>query len=251
VTVFSCEQNWEAVLSCIYAAFNSKLGYKNISLRFEPIDQLSIFDEYIHVDCNKEHAEKMMDLINLRISPYVYNELAFCSMSHEEDMLDNIYRVLILGFNYGPNILGMVQYRDVMRNMEIRKALGREIHHFVEFSRFHKLPQNMYVAHIEPRSRLVQGLGHHFSDRMPSEHWMIIDDIHKEAIVHPKDEEWYYRKLSNEEFNRLLKTEEINDEYTDMWKVFFNAIAIKERNNPRCQTNFFPKWTRKHAVEFL
>ena len=41
-----------------------------------------------------------------------------------------------------------------------------------------------------------------------------------------------------------------DDEYTDLWKVFFETIAIKERTNSKCQNNLFPMWTRTHAVEF-
>jgi len=254
MTIFTCEHNWESILSCIYAAFDSRLGHKNIRLTFEPVEQYTLFDDYIHVDVNLEHAQKMMDTINLRISSRVYSELAFSAMSCAPDAMDNIYRVLLLGFNYGPNVLEMVQYADVMRSREIRLALGREMHHFVEFSRFHRIQNGaeaLYVAHIEPKSPLVITLGDHFSDRMPSEHWMIVDDIHKEALIHPKDEDYYLRKLTDEELEKLLLTESVNDEYTHMWKTFFDTIAIKQLRNPRCQTNLYPNWTRKHAVEFM
>ena len=85
---------------------------------------------------------------------------------------------------------------------------------------------------------------------MPSEYWMIIDDNRKTACVHPKDGENYLRYLTDEEFQTLRKTEDYEDEYTDMWKTFFHAIAIDERKNYVCQRNLFPLWKRKHAVEF-
>ena len=94
-------------------------------------------------------------------------------------------------------------------------------------------------------------LGPIFADRMPSEHFMIVDDVHREAIIHPKDEMYYLKTLSDEEYEQLLHTEEINDSYTDLWKLFFHTIAIKERANAKCQDNLFPLWTRKHAVEFM
>ena len=56
--------------------------------------------------------------------------------------------------------------------------------------------------------------------------------------------------LTDEEFQTLRKTEEYEDEYTDLWKTFFHAIAIDERKNYVCQRNLFPLWKRKHAVEF-
>lgn len=251
MTVFSCEHEWEAMLTCIYEAWTSRKGQQNIKLVFEPIEQYSLFDEYIHVDADQTKAERVMNAVVMKISANVYNELAYSSMSFEEDVLDNIYRIMLLGFAFGPNVFEMMQYEAVMRNNKIRKYLGKEINHFQEFSRFHEIAGSVYVAHIEPKSRIVLALGPIFADRMPSENWMIVDDVHKEAVVHPKNEPYYLRILNDQEYARLLATEEENDDYTDMWKAFFEAVAIKERANARCQRNLFPIWTRKHAVEFL
>ena len=102
----------------------------------------------------------------------------------------------------------------------------------------------------EPKSDVIMLVGRHFADRMPSEHWMIIDDKRKIACIHPKDGTNYLRYLTDEEFDTLRKTEEYTDTYTDLWKTFFHAVGIKERENYICQRNLFPKWKRKHAVEF-
>ena len=39
------------------------------------------------------------------------------------------------------------------------------------------------------------------------------------------------------------------DEYEELWKVFFNTIAINERYNPKCQCTHLPKWYRKNMLE--
>lgn len=69
-------------------------------------------------------------------------------------------------------------------------------------------------------------VGRHFADRMPSEHWMIIDDNRKIACVHPKDGENYLRYLAEEEFLTRRQTEEYEDEFTDMWKHFSMLSAL-------------------------
>lgn len=251
MTIYTCAHDWEAMLTCIYVAWSDGRGYKNIRLMLEPIEQLTLFDEYIHVEPDYDKAMKVIDSICRKISPYVYQELAYSSMAYEEDILDNIFHVLILGFNFGPQILEMVQYRDVMRNKEIRIRVGREEGYFREFIRFHEIDHSVYVAHIEPKSWIIHALGPQFADRMPSENWMIIDDVHREAVIKPKNEKFYFRKLSPEEYDRLLLTERQNDMYTDMWKLFYDTIAIRQRKNEKCRDNLFPIWTRKHAVEFL
>lgn len=90
----------------------------------------------------------------------------------------------------------------------------------------------------------------HFADRMPSENWMIIDDNRKKAVVHPVNNSMYIRHFTDEDMLLLQKTENMEDEYTDMWKTFFEAIAIKQRRNTECQRNLMPLWMRKHVTEF-
>lgn len=250
MTIYTCAPTLEAMLTCIYEASAGGKGHQNIRLLREPVEQYTLFDEYIHVDADPVKAEKVMDAVNLKISPHFYRELAVTSMAYEEDALDNMYHCMILGFTFGPSVLEKVQYRDIMRSVQIRTRLGKEINRFQEFLRFHRVGA-VYAAHFEPKSRIAAALGPIFADRMPSEHWIIVDDVHREAVVHPKDEPFFVRQLSEAEFARLQETENVNDEFTDMWKAFFAAIAIKERKNENNQRNLFPLWTRKHVVEFM
>lgn len=247
--VYTCAPDWESMLTTIYEAFGSRLGHNNIRLMLEPVEQMTLFDEYIHVEPDYEKAEKVTDSINMKISPLFYREMAITSMAYENDVLDNIYHMLILGFEFGPKVLDMLQYRDVVRNCEIRKRVEREANRFQEFIRFHQIG-NVYIAHFEPKSRVAQYLGPVFQDRMPSENFIIVDDIHLDAVIHPADCNYYMQKLSSEELERMLDTESVNDSFTDLWKVFFDSIAIKERSNAKCQLNHSPLWARKHMIEF-
>lgn len=251
MTVYSCDTDWEAILTCIYVAWSSGKGHKNIRLTFDSETQQSLFEEYIYVPSDAVLAGKVIDAVNQKISPEFYTELAYCSLAYEADVPDVLYRMMLLGFAFGPNALSMMQYRDVMRFRQIQKRVASEVHSFREFLRFHQLPGGSYIAHIEPKSRVATALAPSFADRMPSEQWMIVDDTHREAIVHPKDAPFFLWRPTEEEFAKLLISEQQNDEYTDLWAAFFHSIAIKERANARCQNNLFPLWKRKHAVEFI
>lgn len=251
MTVFTCEHEFGAMLSCIYYAWTSGLGHSNIRLEFEPLGQFSLFDEYRHIDYDPVATNKVIDAVNTKISTYFYHELMYSAHYYESDVLDNIYRMMLLGFKFGNQAFDMLQYEAVNRNREIRKAFGTEVCRFREFSRFHEVRKSLYVAHIEPRSRVCIALGPIFMDRMPSENWMVVDDVHKEAVIHPVNSPFYLRSLNDDEFAVLIRTEQENDEYTDLWKVFFDSIAIEERANKKCQQNHMPLWTRKHAVEFI
>ena len=147
----------------------------------------------------------------------------------------------------------MYQYNipEVARILELRRNVGNEAHYFREFARFNSIDNRLYICHLEPKNDITEIVANHFADRMPSENWMIIDDNRKTAVVHVADCENYIRILSDDEMEKLKKTELVSDEYTDMWRAFFDAIAIKERTNYRCQRNMMPLWMRKHATEFM
>lgn len=249
--IFSCTHEFNSIMTCLYRACASHLPNKEVYLCYEPIEQMNLFDEYTHVDPDPELAAKLMDLIHTRISSDFYEYFALAALSYEDAALDLMYRMLLLGFHHGPAVLSMRQYREVCDFLGVRERVSKEVYRFQEFARFHEVRKGVYIAHIEPRHAIVQALGGIFEDRMPSEHFMIVDDIHRDAVIHMRDEHFYYRTLDPAEFEELLKTEQMNDEYTDLWKVFFESIAIKQRENYRCQRNLMPLWSRKHAVEFV
>ncbi|MGI5880927.1 MAG: DUF4130 domain-containing protein [Syntrophomonadaceae bacterium] len=44
--------------------------------------------------------------------------------------------------------------------------------------------------------------------------------------------------------------EEVRDPYQELWKLYFNRIAIDSRRNPKLQTQFVPIRYRKNLLEF-
>lgn len=250
ITVFTCSHDFTSMLTCIYDAWCSRLGHNNVRLCVEPVDQLNMFETYIHVEPDEAKASEVVRAVNEKISPYFYGELMYCAGAYEPDTLNTIYRVMVLGFKYGSQVLKMYQFPDVVRFLEISKRYGNEAHSFREFARFHMVG-NIYVAHIEPKSHVLLPVAEYFIDRCPSESWIVVDDVHREAVIHPLNSPYYLKTLTPEESDRLMLTENANDEFTNLWQSYFDNIAIQARINYRCQLNHFPKWKRRHAVEFV
>ena len=251
--IFTCEDSFEAMMTCIYDAWEwaAEHGHDNVRLMREPVYQQSLFDEYIHVDADSEKALKVSRSIQNQISKDAYVHVYYASLSHDEGALDAIYRFLLRGFAVGARICFMLTDPYVIPLMELKRKVGNESHFFREFARFDSIDNKIYVCHIEPKDNVVYLVAQHFADRMPSEYWMIIDDNRRLSVVHPADEDMYFRNLSDEEFNILSQTESVDDEYKELWKTFFNAIGIKQRTNYECQRNLMPLWMRKHVTEFM
>lgn len=251
MTIFTCEDTFEAMMSCIYDAWASRLGHANVCLRVEPVHQQELFCEYVHVEADSEKAQSVVRSVQRKISYEAYRQMFMAAVSFEEDKLDAIYRFLIFGFAYGRQATEMLSQKAVMRVLELSRHASNEAHYFREFTRFTAVNGTVYVAHIEPKCNIAAITAEHFVDRMPSEHWMMIDDNRRIAVVHPKDEDFYVTELSESELEQLKKTEEQTDVFTELWKEFFRTIGIEARKNTRCQRNLFPLWYRKHVTEFM
>ena len=248
MTIFTCNNTFEDMMSCVYTAWAARLGHNNVRLKTEPIGNLELFCDYRHVEHDADKAASVIRSIQKKISFYAYQMVYRAAMSFEEEKLDIIYRFLIYGFHYGPSVVHMLQEPAVMNLFELDRKVSNEAHLFREFLRFSEVDK-VLIAHIEPICDVLTILAPQFTDRMPSENWMIIDDNRKTAVIHPSDQDYYMTILSENELSRLKESER-SDIYTDLWKAFFETIGVEARKNPRCQRTMMPLWYRKHMTEF-
>lgn len=250
--IFVCEDRFENMMCCIYQAWVKALKVGHGCVRLEKCghEQQSLFDEYIQVEFNEDEYNKVVRSIKHKISNEAFACVYYACLSSEADALDAAYRFLITGFKAGAEVIYMRTEPSVMRIKEIRRKVVNEARYFREFARFNLVGGKIYTCHLEPESDVIYEAAQCFADRMPSENWLIIDDNRRKAVIHPTDDQMYIRYLTDDEMRVLSRTEDANDEYTDMWKAFFEAIAIKQRDNAQCQRNLMPLWMRKHVTEF-
>lgn len=251
MTIYTCENTFEAMMTCIYDAWDSKKGHQNIRLKAEPVGDMELFCEYRPIQTDTAKAQKVVRSIQRKLSNTAYIMVYRCAMSEQPDKLDRIYRFLLLGFAYPDKITDMLQHPYVNAVFALSRSVMNEAHIFREIVRFQALPDGVLVAHIEPKSNILTLLYPAFDDRMPSENWLIIDDTRSIAAIHSADQETYLTTLSTDELQRLKHTEDMTDPFIDMWKSFFHHIEITERKNPSCQRTHLPLWYQKHATEFL
>ncbi len=252
MTVYTCKDNFTAKMTCIHAAFASGISYQDIRLLTEPVSQLSLFEQYIHVEEDNDKTELVLDTIAKKISKEACLWVYYVSLSADHTSLDLIYRFLILGFHYGKQITDMLQNPVVMKMMELRRKVGNEAHSFREFARFTAYYDRGYIALIEPKSNVLPYVANYFMDRMPSENFIIVDDTRRLAAIHPKNTPFYLSELDEATYLQFKKAACADDldPFVHYWKEYFKSIAIKERTNPNCQMSHFPLWMRKHVTEF-
>ena len=101
MTVFTCEDNLEAIMTCIYDAWDSRLGHQQIRLITEPVSEPELFCDYRHTEADPAKAEKVMRSIEKKISCAAWQMAYRCAMSPSPEKPDVIYRFLRYGFAFG------------------------------------------------------------------------------------------------------------------------------------------------------
>lgn len=247
-TIYVCGEDLESILTAVYDAWASRKGHSRVKLEVENQKTPELFAVYVPVKPDPEKARKVMRAIQKKISVRAWQMVYRAALSREESRADDIYRFLVGGFYFGPRVLGMLAEPAVCRLMELNRAVGNEAHYFREFLRFEEREHRVLLGKIRPKNQVLSLIMPHFADRLPKENFLILDMGRQTAGLHPAGEKWYLASLASERVEDLLRRKE--DGYQDLWKTFFQAIAVEERKNPQLQRNQMPLRYREYATEF-
>lgn len=248
ITIFLCENSPEGILTAVYEAWASKKGHSHVKLKLNQMDTLELFADYVVVEPDVEKAEKVRRSIRQKISTYAWEMVYRAALSEREEKADDIYRFLVGGFYYGARVVNMLAEPVVMRMVEMNRSVGNEAHLTREFLRFDEREGGILFARIRTKNDVLTLVAPHFADRLSGENFLILDVGRRRAAIHPANQSWYLTALTPEQADSLLSTKP--DEYRDLWKTFFRAIAIEERKNPKLQRSMMPLHYREFALEF-
>ena len=141
-----------------------------------------------------------------------------------------------LAYQKGPAVVNMLTHPAVDILVRAVKRLDGEVQKYKGFVRF-SIHEGLMIAVIMPQNNVLPYLARHFRERFPRESFLIYDKPRHMAVMQHKSQ---VRYTYNFEFNMPKHSpEELH--YQNLWRLFHNTIAIKERENPSCQRNFMPK----------
>lgn len=250
MTVFLCKNGFDGILCGVYDAYASRIGIGNCRLELEEEYEPLMFAEYREVPLEGWKAEKVARKIRSFMSEEAYTYLYRASLHKSPDRADWILRFIALGLERGREVVRMLQAPPVYEIFRMDRYVGREAHAVEEFMRFERLSSGVFYGKVGPENRVLELVADHFADRFPDMDWLIYDEKHETAAIHSGQGRWVIREqVSETEIENWKGTGEA-DGYADMWKIFFDTIAIEERKNPACQRNMLPLRYRRYMTEF-
>ncbi len=250
--IFQCENSIDGIFTAIYQAWSSGYGHANIKIEEQceknNYNNIELFSEYILVETNLEQAVKVSRSIKSKISLEAYEMVCRVALSDYKGKGDLIYRFLILGFHIGSRIVGHLSNEVVNRIFILNRYVNGEAHHLLGFIRFSEQENGILTSTIHPKNNVISLVTPHFADRLPNERFVIFDSNRDICSLHLPGKPWIIAEFPDMDSTGYDVI--VDDEYENLWKIFFSSIAIKERINPKLQRNNLPIRFRKDMNEF-
>ncbi len=242
VVKYRYDGSFDGLLTCVFESFEKKEIPHEIS--GPDAGQMSLFAEKVIVT-DEEKARRVLVSIPQKIGDealfFIRRAYLTCLPQKER------YILLFLrkGFHMGAKVMRLLGDDVVSVLFKAVKRLGNEAHFFKEFLRF-SVYDTVLAARITPKNFVLPFLGQHFAERFPSEAFLIYDTTHEMALT---CENGKISINAVENFTMPAPSDE-ERQFRRLWKMFYDTIAIKERENPRCRMSMMPKRYWVNMTEF-
>jgi probable DNA metabolism protein len=257
--IFIYDGSYEGLLNCIFIIFKKRATPTAITT--EASYQFTLLDTAEYVATNEEWATRVLTGIDerthARASALIYklflSELPLCEML--------VYEVIQAIIKKGDeSILENFANPHILQAAQIEKMIHREVHRMHAFVRFQKSRDGLFYAAVDPDFNVLPLIGDHFARRYADQSWLIFD-AHRHYGLHYDQKTMSFVSLDDPVFaisaqlfqEDTLQSNAFQDErereYQLLWKNYFQAVNIGERNNAKLHLRHMPRRYWKYLTE--
>lgn len=235
--------SFEGFLSLIYNVYYEKLKpikiYKNIPNEI-------LFEEIKHIETKDDNSQKVFDSMKKIFPKNIVQKILNIFMCDTKDFEMQLLEFIILGFKK-PSELFNINNSCVFYINNLEKELFKNVHRMYAYTRFEELEDGSLYAKIESNFNVVYFLAKHFIKRFNNQNF-IIHDIKRKIAFIKNGTNIQIENISSFETPNYSQNEE---KFQKLWKSFFNAVSIKERENKKLQQSQVPLIYRTYMSEFF
>ena len=238
--VFQYDGSFDGFLCCVFESY----VHKEFPIAFYSDEECFSLYSVRSILTVPEHARRVYRGIfkrSKRAAELLHRAFLTCMEDKELHLYTFVRKLMDEGPDFLRNQSDAAYYpvAKALRHMsgELEKLRG-----FIRFSEY----SGVLGAEIEPKNRVLPLLRNHFCDRYANESFFIYDSTHKDLLLYSSGRS---RMMRVDSLQLALPGEEELC-FRALWKRFYETVAIRERENPRCQT-FLPKRYRGTMTEFL
>lgn len=239
--IYTYDGSFDGFLCCVFeSVYEAELP---IDIIREEDAQPTLYDVHA-VATDPAKAERVRASIPLKISKRATELVTtvFCSCLEKKEL--RILEFLLQGYYEGGKLCLKLGDAVVVPLLDAEKHLLHEAYLLKGFIRFADVGGAL-VAVITPKNYVLPFIAQHFVQRYDQEQFMIFDKVNKAALVYQNGEAEILR-IDNVAFPEISENEA---RYQTLWKEFYNTIAIKGRENPRCRMTHMPKRYWENMLE--
>lgn len=241
--VYVYDGSFEGILTSIFEAY-----YR----RQQPVDilpeyslQQDLLAQYVYIATDPAKSDRVYSSILQNISSEALKNVYHVFLSEDKDAGSLIYRYLKLGWKMGQKVELHLSDETVFKVMDINRRLEFEVHRLLGFVRFRQVEGGIFYSAISPDNNVIELLAPHFAERLSDQKW-IIHDVKRDLAALYNRKEWIISEFTA---NGIPGDTEEEKQYSELWKEFFNTLAIQSRTNPRLQRQLMPRRYWDHLTE--
>lgn len=240
--IYRYDGSFDGLLCCVFESYEKKEIPLDILLPDASQSQL-FSGKVIPTDLQKASRVSASIPQKLGSSALDFVRHAFLTCLAQKELY--ILLFLRLGYRHGPSVMNMLTNDVVNTLLKAVKHLNRESHLLKGFLRF-SISNNVLVGEIAPKNYVLPLLVQHFCERYPEERFLIHDQTHGMALVY---QPYQYQVIPLASLEAPAVGEE-EKKFRDLWRLFYDTIAIQGRYNPKCRMSHLPMRYWKNMTEF-
>ncbi|MDD3009620.1 MAG: TIGR03915 family putative DNA repair protein [Arcobacter sp.] len=234
---------FEGFLSLVYEVYYKKL--KPIKI-YKTLPNEIIFEEILEINTSKNNAIKVLTAIKTKFPKELIQKILNIFMCDSKEFELYLLEYIIIGFKETKQLYN-INNSCVFYLNSLEKELFRNVHKLTGFVRFEELEDGTLYAKVESKFNVVYFLGKHFLKRFNNQNFIIHDLNRKLAFVKMQNDFSVQEVAFFDEPNYSSNEQK----FQKLWKSFFSAVTIKERINPKLQTQMVPLLYRTYMSEFF
>lgn len=209
----------------------------------------NLLDQFCYIETNEEKAKRIWHGIYKNISFTALYDCyhAFLSCQNGKELA--IVKYLLHGFIIGKSICNQLALDYVLMVTKLRKNVLGEAHRLKGLVRLAEVGNNLWYASIHPDNNVIEQVGHFLMERFPTQNLILHDKNRNLAFLYNTQNRKNYEIIEVPHHFEVTNFSEEEKQFRQLWRTFFNTIAIKERTNARLQMQFMPKKYWKDLVE--
>lgn len=254
-TTFVYDGSLPGLLCALREALQQKAEVPEFAV--ESTVQGDLWRDVFRVSNDEETAGVFLEKINAVASQAVVRHILHAYSAEKPEVAAILYPFVRLSLVHGARVCDYLTHPAVSQTLKMARAVAREIHRYHGLLRFQETKYGFYYAPMVPSANIAIAVAGYFVARLRGERWIIHDvqrnlcaiwngnglDVGEAAVTFRGDGESVHPDLTSPSLSAR------EEQYQALWRTYFGAIAIPERQNPKLQRKCMPRRYWKYLVE--